>query len=151
MAFGPVNVPAYNKEVVDQGKLEDQLGSPGGVATLDEEGKLPKEQLPDIDFDMLGLPRDFNNLLHWPDCTRITDPPVGTTGEIVERIVDRATKSILKAKRTTLKNSDNDYTETYIYYNDDGVTEKYKYIVQTTKDGGTSAWFETVTKEEVSK
>ena len=56
----------------------------------------------------------------------------------------------MKAKRTTLKNSDGSYQETYVYYEDDGATEKYRFIVRTTKDGTTSSWYEEVTKEEVS-
>ena len=148
MAFGPVNVvpPINADDVIDQG----QIGKPGGLASLDENGKLPAEQIPEISFDKLGLPLDFNNLLHWPGCTRITSPTNDATGETVEHIVDTATKKILKAKRTTLKNSDGSYQETYVYYEDDGTTEKYRFVVRTTKDGTTSSWYEEVTKEEVS-
>lgn len=148
MAFGPVNiVPAINEnDVIGPG----QIGKPGGVATLDENGKLSASQIPKISMDSLGLPVNFDDLLAWPGCTRITAPSsVNADGasETVERWVDAATKTINKAKRVTVKNAEGDYTQTYTYYAEDGTTEKYKYIVQTTKDGETSVWTETVTKQ----
>lgn len=86
---------------------------------------------------------DFDNLLAWPGCTRITPPKNGETW--TESIVTTV-GNILRAKRVTVKNSDGSYTETYTFFGGDGVTMKEKYVVHTTKDG-TETWREAVTKE----
>lgn len=87
---------------------------------------------------------DFDNLLAWPGCTRITPPKNGETW--TESIVTTAGNA-LRAKRVTVKNADEDYTETYTFYAEDGATVKEKYVVHTTKDGTTETWREQVTKE----
>lgn len=87
---------------------------------------------------------DFDNLLAWPGCTRITPPKEGETW--TESIVTTV-GSILRAKRVTVKNEDEDYTETYTFYAEDGATVKEKYVVHTTREGTTETWREQVTKE----
>lgn len=87
---------------------------------------------------------DFDNLLAWPGCTRITPPKEGETW--TESIVTTE-GNILRAKRVTVKNEDEDYTETYTFYAEDGATVKEKYVVHTTKTGTTETWREQVTKE----
>lgn len=87
---------------------------------------------------------DFDNLLAWPGCTRITPPKNGETW--TESIVTTVGNT-LRAKRVTVKNADEDYTETYTFYAADGVTLKEKYVVHTTKTGTTETWREQVTKE----
>lgn len=85
----------------------------------------------------------FDNLLAWPGCKRITLPK-DESGTYTETIVDKATNAT-RAKRVTVKNGESDYTENYIFYEEDGQTVKAKYVVHTTKDG-TETWTEDVTK-----
>lgn len=92
---------------------------------------------------------DFDNLLAWSGCKRITPPKDEAAGSYTETIVDRATNA-LRAKRVTVQNGESDYTETYTFYEEDGVTLKAKYVVHTTKDA-TETWTEDVTKEEVEE
>lgn len=49
MAYGPVNV---GSEIIDKDLFlkNDKMGIPGGVATLDANGKLTESQRPDIDY-----------------------------------------------------------------------------------------------------
>lgn len=92
-----------------------------------------------------NAPPDFDNLLAWPNCKRITPPKDETTNTYTETIVHRVTGA-LRAKRVTVQNGENDYTETYTFYEADGVTQKARYVVQTAKDE-TETWTEDVTKE----
>ena len=93
------------------------------------------------------IPPDFDNLLAWPGCKRITPPKDETANTYTETIVNSTTNA-LRAKRVTVQNGESDYTETYTFYEADGVTQKARYVVQTTKDG-TETWTEDVTKEAV--
>jgi len=88
---------------------------------------------------------DFDNKLSWPGCTFTTTPKDETTGETIQTIVDSASGT-LKAKKITLDSGDYNFTETYIFYGEDGVTEKEKYTVQTSRDASTLVWSEIVTK-----
>lgn len=103
-------------------------------------------RLADDGTEWVGLETfpDFDNLLAWPGCTRITPPKEGETW--TESIVTTE-GSIPRAKRVTVKNADEDYTETYTFYAEDGATVKEKYVVHTTKEGTTETWREQVTKE----
>lgn len=48
MAYGPVNVGQVSEE--NKGfVVQDQVGVPGGIATLNADGKLTESQRPDID------------------------------------------------------------------------------------------------------
>lgn len=93
--------------------------------------------------DIVQAP-DFDNLLAWPGCTRVTPPKEG--GTWTESIVTTEGNS-LRAKRVTVQNGDGDYTETYSFYAEDGVTVRERYVVHTMKDGTAETWRETVTKE----
>ena len=144
MALGTVNVapPLDEKEVIQKEQLEQLMGVPNGLATLGDDGKLNPNQMPEIKIE---IPPDFDNLLAWPGCKRITPPKDEATNTYTETIVNSTTNA-LRAKRVTVQNGENDYTETYFFYEEDGVTLKAKYVVQTTKDG-TETWTEDVTKE----
>lgn len=121
--------------------------------SLAEIRQLPEDGIPDQMLaktedgaewkDLEKIP-DFDNLLAWPGCTRITPPKEGETW--TESIVTTV-GSILRAKRVTVKNEDEDYTETYTFYAEDGATVKEKYVVHTTREGTTETWREQVTKE----
>ena len=84
----------------------------------------------------------FDNLLAFPGCTRLTPEKNGNTW--TERIVTTEGE-VLRAERITVVNSDSSYTETYIFYEEDGETVKEQYTVQTTKDAN-GTWREAVTK-----
>lgn len=88
---------------------------------------------------------DFDNKLSWPGCTFYTAPENEATGETIQTIVDTASGT-LKAKRITLNAGNYSWTETYIFYAADGVTEAEKYAVQISRDASTLAWSEVVTK-----
>lgn len=88
---------------------------------------------------------DFDNKLSWPGCTFTTTPKDETTGETIQTIADTASGT-LKAKKITLDSGNYNFTETYIFYADDGVTEIEKYTVQTSRDAITFVWSEVVTK-----
>lgn len=88
---------------------------------------------------------DFDNKLSWPGCTFTTTQKDETTGETIQTIADTASGT-LKAKKITLDSGNYNFTETYIFYADDGVTEKEKYTVQTSRDTSTLVWSEVVTK-----
>lgn len=87
---------------------------------------------------------DFDNKLSWPGCTFTTNPK-NTSGETIQTIADTASGT-LKAKKITLDSGNYNFTETYIFYADDGVTEKEKYTVQISRDASTLVWSEVVTK-----
>lgn len=89
---------------------------------------------------------DFDNKLSWPGCTFKTTPKDETTGETIQTIVDSASGT-LKAKKVTLDSGEYNFTETYIFYGEDGVTETSKYTVQITRDASTLEWSEVVTQE----
>ena len=89
---------------------------------------------------------NFDNPLAWPGCTRVTPPMDESTATIVEQWVDSATKQIKKAQRTTVKNEDGSYLETYEFYKEDGTTLKQKFTVLTSKDGETETYYEEVTE-----
>lgn len=89
---------------------------------------------------------DFDNKLSWPGCTFTTTPKDETTGETIQTISDTASGT-LKAKKITLDSGNYNFTETYIFYAEDGVTEKEKYTVQTSRDTSTLVWSEVVTKD----
>lgn len=88
---------------------------------------------------------DFDNKLSWPGCTFTTNPKDDTTGETVQTITDTVSGK-LKAKKITLDSGNYNFTETYIFYADDGVTEKEKYTVQISRNARTLVWSEVVTK-----
>lgn len=88
---------------------------------------------------------DFDNKLSWPGCTFTTTPKDETTGETIQTIADTASGT-LKAKKITLDSGNYNFTETYIFYAEDGVTEIEKYTVQTSRDASTLVWSEVVTK-----
>lgn len=110
-------------------------GKPGQYLRLADDG---------TEWADAGQAPDFDNLLAWPGCTRITPPKEGETW--TESIVTTAGNS-LRAQRVTVKNGDGDYTETYTFYEEDGAAVKEKYVVHTMKDGTAEAWREQVTKE----
>lgn len=101
------------------GKLEEQIESLGGEAVS-----------------------NFDNLLAFPGCTRLT--PEKNENTYTEQIVTTEGE-VLRAERITVINDDGSYTETYNFYEDDGETVKEQYTVQTTKDAN-GTWRETVTK-----
>lgn len=115
------------------------------VGILNENFDIIDEMLGELAGRKVELPPDFDNLLAWPNCKRITPPKDEATNTYTETIVDRATGA-LRAKRVTVQNGENDYTETYIFYEADGVTQKERYVVQTKKDEA-ETWTEDVTKE----
>ena len=86
---------------------------------------------------------DFDNKLSWPGCTFTTNPK-NSAGEIIQTITDTASGK-LKAKKVTLDSGNYTYTETYIFYADDGATVKEKYTVQITRDSN-KVWSEVVKK-----
>ena len=86
---------------------------------------------------------DFDNKLSWPGCTFTTNPK-NSSGEIIQIITDTASGK-LKAKKVTLDSGNYTYTETYIFYADDGATVKEKYTVQITRDSN-KVWSEVVKK-----
>lgn len=144
MALGSVNlVPSLDdKDVIQKEQLEQLMGMPNGLATLGDDGKLNPDQMPEIKIE---IPPNFDNLLAWPNCKRITTPKDEATNTYTETIVHRVTGA-LRAKRVTVQNGENDYTETYIFYETDGVTQKERYVVQTKKDEA-ETWTEDVTQE----
>lgn len=86
---------------------------------------------------------DFDNKISWPGCTFATNPK-NSVGEIIQTITD-TTSGKLKAKKVTLDSGNYTYTETYIFYADDGATVKEKYTVQITRDSS-KVWSEVVKK-----
>lgn len=84
----------------------------------------------------------FDNLLAFPGCTRLT--PEKNENTYTEQIVTTEGE-VLRAERTTVINDDESYTETYIFYEDDGETIKEQYTVLTSKDEN-GTWREVVTK-----
>lgn len=86
---------------------------------------------------------DFDNKISWPGCTFTTNPK-NSSGEIIQTITDTASGK-LKAKKITLDSGNYTFTETYIFYADDGVTVKEKYTVQITRDSS-KVWSEVVKK-----
>ena len=86
---------------------------------------------------------DFDNLLMWPGCIRATPPKDGDTW--VERIVTKADR-LLRAERITVRVGESEYTETYRFYYEDGVTLKESYIVHT-KQEEDGTWYEDITRE----
>lgn len=86
---------------------------------------------------------DFDNKLSWPGCTFTTNPK-NSSGEIIQTITDTASGK-LKAKKVTLDSENYTFTETYIFYADDGATVKEKYTVQITRDSN-KVWSEVVKK-----
>ena len=86
---------------------------------------------------------DFDNKLSWPGCTFTTNPK-NSSGEIIQIITDTASGK-LKAKKVTLDSGNYTFTETYIFYADDGATVKEKYTVQITRDSN-EVWSEVVKK-----
>lgn len=86
---------------------------------------------------------DFDNKISWPGCTFTTNPK-NSAGEIIQTITDTAS-SKLKAKKVTLDSGNYTFTETYIFYADDGVTVKEKYTIQITRDSN-KVWSEVVKK-----
>ena len=86
---------------------------------------------------------DFDNKLSWPGCTFTTNPK-NSSGEIIQIITDTASGK-LKAKKVTLDSGNYTFTETYIFYADDGATVKEKYTVQITRDSN-KVWSEVVKK-----
>ena len=145
MAFGTVNVvpPLDEEDIIQKEQLKQLMGVPKGLATLGEDGKLNPDQMPEIKIE---IPPDFDNLLAWPGCKRITPPKDETANTYTETIVNSTTNA-LRAKRVTVQNGESDYTETCFFYEEDGVTLRAKYVVHTTKDT-TETWTEDVTKEE---
>ena len=61
---------ALDKITSDLGSVEDKLGQPGGIATLDPEGKVPSSQLPSFVDDVIEV-ESFDQL-----------PATGETGKI---------------------------------------------------------------------
>ena len=86
---------------------------------------------------------NFDNKLSWPGCTFTTNPK-NSSGEIIQIITDTASGK-LKAKKVTLDSGNYTFTETYIFYADDGATVKEKYTVQITRDSN-KVWSEVVKK-----
>lgn len=86
---------------------------------------------------------DFDNKISWHGCTFATNPK-NSAGEIIQTITDTASGK-LKAKKVTLDSGNYTYTETYIFYADDGATVKEKYTVQITRDSS-KVWSEVVKK-----
>ena len=86
---------------------------------------------------------DFDNKISWPGCTFTTNPK-NSAEEIIQTITDTASGK-LKAKKVTLDSGNYTYTETYIFYADDGATVKEKYTVQITRDSS-KVWTEVVKK-----
>lgn len=115
------------------------------LPTGGEAGQVPVKTESGVEWKLVEVPPSFSDLLTWPDCTRITNRVDSNT--YVEQIVDKATRSILKAKRVTVKNADGSYTVTIIFYEEDGVTVKSKYVIHTTKDVNASTYYEEVTRE----
>lgn len=115
------------------------------VEILNENFDMIDEMLWELMGRKIDLPPDFDNLLAWPGCKRITPPKDEATNTYTETIVNSTTNA-LRAKRVTVQNSESDYTETYFFYEEDGVTLKAKYVVHTTKDEA-ETWTEDVTKE----
>lgn len=99
----------------------------------------------ELDGRKVDIPPDFDNLLAWAGCKRVTPKKEGNS--YTETITDKASGK-LRAKRVTVQNGENDYTETYTFYGEDGSSVVQKYVVRTTKDG-TETWTEDVTKEVV--
>ncbi len=91
----------------------------------------------------VSIPPDFDNLLAWSGCTRHT--PKKEENTWTEQIVTTE-GNILRAERITVKNGEEDYTETYRFYAADGETITGKYTVHTTKDG-TETWHEVIDGE----
>lgn len=85
---------------------------------------------------------DFDNLLAYPGCTCTLEKEDSTYTEQI-----KTQGGILRAKRVTVVNGAESYTETYTFYAEDGTTAAAQFTVQTTKDGEGN-WQEEVTEEE---
>lgn len=78
--------------------LEEKLGQAGGIATLDEDGKLPVEQLPDSITDLVGayddseLRESIQNKLNKPSVTGTSGQflSLGINGETAWSDIDEA-------------------------------------------------------------
>ena len=68
--------------------MEEQMGVPGGVATLDEDGKLTQSQIPSMDFAEAGT----KNTLDDGDAVAITD---STEDNATKRVLWSTVKSLL--------------------------------------------------------
>ncbi len=104
------------------------------------------QRLDGMDPASSGVP-SFDNLLAYPGCKRITPPKTGSTW--TEQIVTKE-GGLLRAQRVTVITAEDDITETYTLYGEDGTTMTAKYVVYTTKDE-TETWTEDVTQEGVSE
>lgn len=114
-----------------------------------EVGQVPIMTADGIVWQTISSAPSFDNLLAWPDCTRVTEQQSDTV--TVEKIVDRTTRSILKAERTTTENEDGSYVEVLIFYEEDGKTVKDKYTITTTKDGEKEVYYEEVVHGEATE
>lgn len=128
--------------------VDDKVVSIGAAdmmaAVYDPQGRRT-DIFKEIDDVRIKLPPDFDNLLAWAGCKRMTPKKEGNS--YTETITDKASGK-LRAKRVTVQNGENDYTETYTFYGEDGSSVVQKYVVRTTKDGK-ETWTEDVTKEVV--
>lgn len=113
------------------------------IVVLNEDLDILDRKIGELDGRKVDIPPDFDNLLAWAGCKRVTPKKEGNS--YTETITDKASGK-LRAKRVTVQNGENDYTETYTFYGKDGSSVVQKYVVRTTKDG-TETWTEDVTKE----
>lgn len=76
MAYGPTNTPGVDGNELEQIKKtaesavpDSDKGRAGGVATLDESGKVPEEQLPSLCPFVMGSTDPTDKLKLWIDTT----------------------------------------------------------------------------------
>ncbi len=114
------------------------------IAIINEDLDIIDGILEEIAGRKVEIPPDFDNPLSWVGCTRLTEDK--GNGSYIEKIVTTAGNK-LKAQRVTTRNGENDMTEAYTFYGEDGRTVQASYTVRTTKDSSGAVWREAI--EEV--
>lgn len=139
------------------GKIEVLVGS-GAFVTVPQmeeyalkrpfldgrEGQFLRKGKTEAEWADMEIPPDFDNPFCWVGCTRLTED--NGNGSYTEKIVTTAGNK-LKAQRVTTRNGENDMTEAYTFYGEDGRTVQASYTVRTTKDSSGAVWREAI--EEV--
>ena len=139
------------------GKIEVILGS-GAFVTVPQmdvyalkkpfldgrEGQFLRKGKKGTEWADIEISPEFDNPLAWVGCTRLTEDK--GDGSYIEKIVTTAGNK-LKAQRVTTRNGENDMTEAYTFYGEDGRVVQASYTVHTTKDSNGAVWKEVI--EEV--
>lgn len=102
-------------------------------------GQVPIKDASGIIWGTIRMLEDFDNLPEWGGCIRTTS----VSGNVWTEEI-KTTSGKLRAKRVTQKNAEDNYTEVYMFYEENGVDIAGTYTVTTEKEVDGS-WKESVT------